>query len=83
MQAGWETGPSGEGTKCCYCSRPGEDDGTGPEPWSWGWRAMDMLQVCLKSRLDGTWSLGDKLGLEYKGVGGAKGNHTQASRLDT
>lgn len=41
-----------------------------------------MLQVCPKGRLGGTWGLGDKPGLEHKGVGGAKGN-TQAFRLDT
>lgn len=28
--------------------------GAGPEPWSWGWRAMNKFQY-LKGRFDRTW----------------------------
>lgn len=66
MQTGLQTGPSGEKTKCEATSAEHvRMVAAGPEPWSWGQRVMDMLQVCLKKVV--LTGLRDRLDLGHKG----------------
>lgn len=59
MESGLQTSLSGK--KAQYEATTADQvrtmDNRPPEPWSRGWRAMDMIQVHLKGIFDGTFGM--------------------------